>query len=92
MILTDSSGSPEEMKIIQGIAVNNITFTSPLKYDYSANSALSGVYTDPYGGETINSAHADGSNDQWFQYRVIVYSADIAFTPTFSSIRIQYEP
>ncbi len=51
----------------------------------------SGTYfTDNTGGETMPSALRDGTNDQWFQYKVILATTDPSATPTLSDVTVTY--
>ncbi|MDD5071215.1 MAG: fibronectin type III domain-containing protein [Patescibacteria group bacterium] len=67
--------------------------TSPNGSDWGAWLGPTGAddyYTDPAGGETINSTHADTSDDQWFQYKVFFISDDGINNPTLSDVTISY--
>lgn len=46
-------------------------------------------YTNPAGGETINSTHRDGASDQWIQYKVF-FTSDGSATPTLSDVTLTY--
>ncbi len=50
----------------------------------------SDYYTDPLGGEVINPIHHDGTNDQWFRYKVKL-SALTSSSPIFSDFNIDVE-
>lgn len=52
-------------------------------------TGTSDYYTDPLGGETVNSSHRDGSNDQWVQYKAYLDSDGIS-TPNLSSLNLVY--
>jgi len=58
--------------------------------DWLGPTGISDYYTDPSGGETINSSHSDGADDQWIQYKVILDSggSDI---PILSDLTIDYQ-
>jgi hypothetical protein len=47
-------------------------------------------YTFNAGSNAINALHVDTINDQWFQYRTILYSTDTVATPTLSTVTISY--
>ncbi len=47
-------------------------------------------YTDSVGGETINSTHTDGTDDQYFQYKIYISSSDGGVTPTLSDVSVVY--
>jgi len=47
-------------------------------------------YTDPSGGETINSAHRDGEDDRWAQYKLFISSSDGGKTPTLFDVSFTY--
>ena len=47
-------------------------------------------FTDSSGGETMPSALRDGSNDQWFQYKVFLETTDTSVTPTLSDVSLTY--
>jgi hypothetical protein len=47
-------------------------------------------YTDPAGGETINSTHTDGSDDQWVQYQAFLSTTDATVTSTLSDVTVTY--
>ncbi len=53
------------------------------------SSALD-YYTDPGGGETINSSHRDGSSDRWIQYKVYLKS-DGTDVPILQDVTIEYD-
>ncbi|MFH0856290.1 MAG: fibronectin type III domain-containing protein, partial [bacterium] len=46
-------------------------------------------YTSASGADIINSLHADGLNDGWFQYKIFLYSNNIT-APTADNITINY--
>ncbi|TBR20455.1 hypothetical protein EPO15_13135 [bacterium] len=48
-------------------------------------------YSSPGGSDTINSSHRDGTNDRWFQYRLVLGSSNTANTATVSTITVSYE-
>ncbi|EKE11659.1 MAG: large adhesin, partial [uncultured bacterium] len=50
----------------------------------------SAYFTDPNGGETIDDIQKDKSDDQYFQYKVILSSADGQNTPTLSDVSVSY--
>src|SRR3989344_587746 len=50
----------------------------------------SDYYTNSAGGETINSSHTDGTDDQWIQYKVYISSSDGGQTPTLSDVTVTY--
>lgn len=58
--------------------------------DWMGTSSASDYYTDWEGGETINSAHSDGSNDQWIQYKIYLIS-DGTNLPVLSDITVSYD-
>lgn len=52
-------------------------------------TSTSDYYKTTPAGETINSTHTDGSNDQWVQYRLLLTSTGLN-TQTLSSATISY--
>jgi hypothetical protein len=59
--------------------------------DWLGPSGAGTYYTDPAGGESINSTHADASNDQWVQYRIL-FSANSGdeYIPVISDVTLTY--
>ena len=47
-----------------------------------------GILVDQ-GGETINTTHSDGTNDQWLQYRTFFTSDGVA-SPVLEDVSIEY--
>ncbi len=52
-------------------------------------TSASDYYTDSAGGDTVNSAHSDGSNDQWAQYRGF-FTGNGSATPALEDITLNY--
>ncbi|PIR58050.1 MAG: hypothetical protein COU71_00680 [Parcubacteria group bacterium CG10_big_fil_rev_8_21_14_0_10_38_31] len=52
-------------------------------------TGMGDYYTNPAGGETINSTHTDGASDQWIQYKVF-FTSDGGSTPTLSDVTLTY--
>ncbi|MBT4349358.1 hypothetical protein HOD19_01085 [bacterium] len=50
---------------------------------------VSDYYIDDQGGETINTTHSDGTNDQWLQYRTFFTSDGVA-SPVLEDVSIEY--
>jgi len=57
--------------------------------DWLGPTGTSDYYTTS-AGESINSTHGSGGNDQWIQYRAYL-SGDSSATPIFEDITITYE-
>ncbi len=58
--------------------------------DWLGPTSSADYYTDPSGGETINSTHTDGADDQWVQYKVFLSTTDSSVTPTLSNFNLNY--
>jgi hypothetical protein len=58
--------------------------------DWLGPTGTGDYYTDPAGGETINSTHTDGSNDQYIQYKAYLSNTDNSSNPTLSDVSITY--
>jgi hypothetical protein len=58
--------------------------------DWLGPTGAGDYYTDPTGGETINSTHTDGLDDQWIQYKVWLETSDGVNTPTLSDVTLTY--
>lgn len=54
-------------------------------------TGIADFYTSPGGSDTINSTHRDGSNDRWFQYRLVLGSSNTANAATVSTVTVSYE-
>lgn len=78
----DSGGSPDWASGSGWCGPSNCAATTG-DTDYAAS-----YYTTS--GASINSNQQAGSDDQWFQYRLWLTSADGASTPTFSDLTISY--
>ncbi|MBI4691822.1 MAG: hypothetical protein HY773_00005, partial [Candidatus Terrybacteria bacterium] len=81
---TESLPSGTDIKFQLRTSPDNSTWTNWL-----GPIGTSDYYTDPAGGETINSTHRDGINDRWVQYKVFTES-DGAYTPTLSDVTLTY--
>ncbi|USN54037.1 MAG: fibronectin type III domain-containing protein [Candidatus Nomurabacteria bacterium] len=53
-------------------------------------SGTGDYYTDPSGGETVNSTHTDSTNDQWMQYKVWLESSNGYAAPTLYDATMVY--
>ncbi len=54
-------------------------------------TSTSDYYTDPNGGETINTNHTDTTDDQWYQYKAILTAAEgDQYISTLQEVQIQY--
>ncbi|PIS07581.1 hypothetical protein COT78_02690 [Candidatus Berkelbacteria bacterium CG10_big_fil_rev_8_21_14_0_10_43_13] len=58
--------------------------------DFVGPTSTGDFYTNSAGGETINSAQTDGTNDEWLKYKVFLSTTDTSVTPTLSDLSLQY--
>jgi|GEM_PF-920678 len=58
--------------------------------EWMGPTSTSDYFTNPSGGETMNSAFNDLSGDQWFQYKAILTSTDLSANPTVSDVTVTY--
>lgn len=97
-ITLTNSANPNQYDVRKVTAVNLatsvITLDSGTSYAYASGSTFTDTYTDPDGSEPINPAHRSGysgnNNDQWLQYRVILFSELGTVTPFLRESRIGY--
>ncbi len=58
--------------------------------DWLGPTSTSDYYTDPAGGESVNSTSRTGANDEWMQYQVFLTTSDTAATATMTNFSLQY--
>ncbi len=81
---TESLASGTDVKFQLRTSPDNSTWTNWL-----GPTGTGDYYTDYTGGETINSNHRDGTDEQWTQYKLFLTS-DGSDTATFSDITLEY--
>lgn len=88
---TENLASGTDAKLQLSTAPDNGSGAPGTWSDWFGPSGVDTYYTDPTGGESINSSHSDASNDQWYRYKIIFSAAtnDINI-PTLSDITITY--
>ncbi|MBU2574749.1 MAG: fibronectin type III domain-containing protein [Elusimicrobia bacterium] len=47
-------------------------------------------YTDPSGGQPVNTGQRDGINDRWFQYKAVMVSSNTLNTPVLSTVTVTF--
>lgn len=57
--------------------------------DWLGPSTSTTHFTDPSGGESLHDSLADGSDERYFQYRVILYSGGLGL-PDVSDVTVDY--
>jgi hypothetical protein len=88
---TENLPAGTDVKLQLATAPDNGSGSPGTWSDWLGPSGAGTYFTDPTGGEDIHSTQRDGSNDQWYKYKIIFSAAtNDANIPTVSDVTITY--